>query len=74
MLTIKAQEPTPQSGKPPGAIRLLTGDGVEQMRFEPGGDIFRQGKLIETDAELVTALREFLATAKVTHDFEVGLK
>lgn len=32
----------------------------EVLKFDPNGDIFVKGKLIENDKEIIEALREFL--------------
>lgn len=50
----------------PGNIRFeLSGGADEVMRFEPGGDIYVRGKLVEQDKEVVDGLRHFLADPSV---------
>ena len=50
----------------PGNIRLITGNGLEVMRFEPNGDIFVSGRLAENDREVVDTFRKFIAGCRVS--------
>lgn len=47
-------------GLEPGAIRFSVTDGVEVLRFESDGKILVQGRLVETDTEVLAAFRWFL--------------
>ena len=52
------------TGVEEGCIRFELGDGTEEvMRFEPGGNIYVRGKLVENDKDVVDGLRAFLAAA-----------
>ena len=50
---------------PEGCIAFHTGsapgqDAEEVLRFEPGGDIYIRGKLVENDKDVVEGIRAFL--------------
>lgn len=38
----------------------------EIMRFDPNGDIFVKGSLVENDREIIEGLRQFLIEARYT--------
>lgn len=44
----------------PSSFWFHTAEAGEILRFDPNGDIFVKGKLIENDKEVVDTLREFL--------------
>lgn len=45
---------------PLASIHFTGKDNLEILRLDPNGDIYRRGKLIENDKEIVDGLRELL--------------
>lgn len=57
---------------PSNSIMMLHSESEEVMRFDPNGDIYVHGKLIENDIQVVDAFKNFLSQYGFTFNGQKG--